>query len=61
MLGTLGPGLPVGVDVALGARSAHVLGALRRWMATHNSAIMTVLLLVIGVKLVGDGIAGLAG
>lgn len=61
VLGTLGPGLPVGIDVALGTRSAHVLEALRRWMAAHNTAIMTVLLLVIGVKLLGDGIAGLGG
>lgn len=30
-------------------------------MAAHNTAIMAVLLLVIGLKLVGDGIAGLAG
>ncbi|GAA4921811.1 Sap-like sulfolipid-1-addressing protein [Actinomycetospora succinea] len=60
VLGTLGPGLPVAIDVALGARSAHVLDGLRRWMSAHNTAIMTVLLLVIGLKLVGDGIAGLA-
>jgi hypothetical protein len=30
-------------------------------MAAHNSAIMAVLLVVIGAKLIGDGIAGLAG
>lgn len=28
-------------------------------MARHNAAIMTVLLLVLGAKLFGDGIAGL--
>jgi hypothetical protein len=27
-------------------------------MAAHNAAIMTVLLLVLGVKLIGDAIAG---
>jgi hypothetical protein len=59
LLGTLGPGLPVAIDVALGARSAHVLEGLRRWMAVHNTAIMTVLFLVIGLKLAGDGIGGL--
>jgi threonine/homoserine/homoserine lactone efflux protein len=61
VLGTVGPGLPLGISYALGARSAHVLEALRRWMAAHNTAIMTVLLLVIGLKLMGDGIAGLTG
>ena len=59
VLGTLGPGLPLAIYYGLGARSAHVLDGLRRWMAGHNSAIMTVLLLVIGLKLVGDGIWGL--
>ena len=59
VLGTLGPGLPLGIYYALGDRSAHLLDDLRRWMATHNAAIMAVLLLVIGLKLVGDGIGGL--
>lgn len=59
VLGTLGPGLPLGISYALGARSARVLDGLRRWMAAHNTAIMTVLLLVIGLKLLGDGIAAL--
>ena len=61
VLGTLGPGLPLGIYYALGARSAHVLEGLRQWMAAHNTAIMTVLLLVIGLKLVGNGVSGLAG
>lgn len=59
VLGTLGPGLPLGIYYGLGARSAHLLNGMRRWMAAHNTAIMTVLLLVIGLKLVGDGLAGL--
>lgn len=58
VLGTLGPGLPLGIYFALGDRSAHLLDGLRRWMATHNAAIMAVLLLVIGLKLVGDGLGG---
>jgi hypothetical protein len=29
-------------------------------MARHNAAVMTVLLLVIGAKLIGDAIAGFA-
>ena len=29
-------------------------------MAAHNAAIMTVLLLVLGAKMVGDAIAGLS-
>ena len=32
---------------------------LKAWMAAHNAAIMAVLCLVIGAKLIGDGITGL--
>jgi hypothetical protein len=38
-----------------------VLGGLKDWMGRHNAVIMTVLCLIIGAKLVGDGIAGLSG
>jgi threonine/homoserine/homoserine lactone efflux protein len=59
VLGTAGPAVPLVIDLALGARSAPVLAALRSWMAAHNTAIMCVLLVLIGVKLIGDGITGL--
>jgi hypothetical protein len=61
VLGTVGPALPLGVYLTLGDRSRTVLEGTRTWMAAHNAAIMAVLLVVIGVKLVGDGIAGLSG
>lgn len=60
VLGTVGPAAPLVIYLALGARSANLLDTLRQWMATHNSAIMTVLLLVIGAKLIGDGITTLS-
>jgi threonine/homoserine/homoserine lactone efflux protein len=59
-VGTLGPGLPVAMYFALGARARHVLDDLERWMGAHNAAIMVVLCLVIGAKLIGDGITGLS-
>ena len=40
-------------------RSAKVLGELKSWMAASNAAIMAVITLVIGVKILGDGISGL--
>jgi len=43
---------------ALGARSQPMLAGLRDWMAQHNAAIMAVLCLVIGAKLIGDAISG---
>ncbi len=61
LLGTLGPGIPLGIYLGLGARSQRVLERLRGWMAAHNTAIMCVLLVVIGLKLLGDGISALVG
>jgi threonine/homoserine/homoserine lactone efflux protein len=61
VLGTIGPGVPLAIVLVMGARSRALLDGLRAWMAAHNSAIMAVLLVVIGAKLIGDGIAGLAG
>jgi threonine/homoserine/homoserine lactone efflux protein len=60
VIGTLGPGLPVAIYFALGTRAERVLGELKSWMAAHNAAIMAVLCLVIGAKLIGDAIAGLS-
>lgn len=51
--------LPVGVYFLGGARSQQVLGSWKEWMGRHNSAIMTVVLLVLGAKFAGDAISGL--
>jgi hypothetical protein len=46
----------------LGAQSEEPgINGLKTWMAVHHAAIMTVLLLVLGAKLIGDAIAGLYG
>jgi hypothetical protein len=50
---------PVAIYFVLGDRAAAILGNLKDWMAANNATIMTVLLLVLGAKLLGDGIAGL--
>lgn len=42
-----------------GDRAAAPLGEIRRFMAEHNAAIMTVVLLLLGAKLLGDGLGGL--
>jgi threonine/homoserine/homoserine lactone efflux protein len=58
-VGTLGPGIPVAIYFLLGARARRILDELKAWMGAHNAAIMAVLCLVIGAKLIGDGISGL--
>jgi threonine/homoserine/homoserine lactone efflux protein len=57
-IGSLGVAIPVVLFFALGDRSEPLLARLESWMARNNAVIMAVLLLVIGVKLLGDAIAG---
>jgi hypothetical protein len=60
LIATLGVAAPVVLYFARGNRSAAILEELKDWMAHNNAAIMAVLLLVIGAKLIGDGISGLS-
>ena len=53
-------GTPVVIYFAMGKRSAELLGRLQDWMARNNAVIMAVLCLVVGVKLLGDALGGLA-
>ena len=59
LVGTLGPGIPVAIYFAMGDRAARPLDELQTWMGEHNAAIMATICLVIGAKLIGDGITGL--
>ncbi|MFE7112757.1 GAP family protein [Streptomyces sp. NPDC057575] len=53
--------LPLGVFHFGGDRAEGILAGWKAWMAAHNSAIMTVLLLVLGAKYLGDALTGLSG
>jgi hypothetical protein len=46
--------------LGLGERGGSLLARLEDWMARQSALIMTVILLLIGAKLVGDAISGLA-
>jgi len=61
IIATLGPGLPVGIYLAMRERAARVLEDLKDWLAANNPVIMAVLCLIIAAKLIGDAISGLAG
>jgi threonine/homoserine/homoserine lactone efflux protein len=58
LIGTIGVAVPVIIYFTLGERAGPVLERLKSWMAQNNAVIMAVLLLIIGVKLVGDAISG---
>jgi threonine/homoserine/homoserine lactone efflux protein len=60
LIGSLSILTPVFIYFALGTRAAVILDELKTWMAGHNAAIMTVLLLVLGAKLIGDAVGGLS-
>ena len=59
LIGTLGVGVPVVMCLVLGERSRELLDGVKSWMAANNTVIMAVLFLVIGAKLLGDGLSGL--
>jgi threonine/homoserine/homoserine lactone efflux protein len=61
LLGTIGPGIPVGIYFLMRDRATAILEGLRGWMARENATIMAVLCLIIGAKLIGDAITGLSG
>jgi threonine/homoserine/homoserine lactone efflux protein len=59
VIATVGVGTPVVLSVVLGERSRKLLDDLKDWMASNNAVIMAVLILLLGVKQIGDGISGL--
>ena len=58
LIASVGVGAPVVIYFAMGDRAAHLLDELKTWMAHNNAVIMAVLCLLIGVKLIGQGMAG---
>jgi len=59
MVASAGVGIPFTLHLALGERATRPLAQVKAWMATNNDAIMAIVLLVIGAKLIGDGIGAL--
>ena len=57
VIGSAGVLAPLIVYLVAGERAARTLDAWKTWSGDHNAAIMAVLFLVFGFKLVGDGIA----
>ncbi len=59
VVGSLGVGAPVLVTLVLGDRADEVLAAADRWMTRQSTLIVAVVLLVLGVLLTVNGVAGL--
>jgi threonine/homoserine/homoserine lactone efflux protein len=58
VIATLGTGAPVVLYFAMGERSRRTLDGLKDWMARNNATVIAVICVVIGAKLIGDGISG---
>jgi threonine/homoserine/homoserine lactone efflux protein len=61
IIGTIGVAVPIGIYLLAGHKASEMLSELRHWLAIHNAAIMSVLFVVIGAKLIGDGVGQLFG
>jgi threonine/homoserine/homoserine lactone efflux protein len=60
LIATIGVAAPVVIYFAMGDKADAVLDDLKGWMARHNGAIMAVIFVIIGVKMIGDAITGLS-
>ncbi|MGX5181482.1 GAP family protein [Streptomyces avermitilis] len=61
VIASLGILAPLAVFLIAGERARNTLDGWKNWAAQHNIAVMAVLCFVIGLKLLGDGIAVLTG
>jgi threonine/homoserine/homoserine lactone efflux protein len=59
LVASLSVAAPVLIYLLFTERASVILDDLKDWLIAHNAAIMAVLFLVLGVKLMGDGISGL--
>jgi threonine/homoserine/homoserine lactone efflux protein len=60
IIAAIGVAAPVVIYFALGDRAKAILDGLKVWLIRHNTAVLAVLFLIIGFKLIGDAITGFA-
>jgi threonine/homoserine/homoserine lactone efflux protein len=60
VIASIGVATPVVLYFALGDGAVPLLERVKAWLAQNNAVIMTVVLLIIGAKLIGDGISALS-
>ena len=61
VLGSITIAGPVVYYLVGGDKARAALDSMKEWLAVHNAAVMTVLFLVFGVKLIADGLPVLGG
>lgn len=61
VVGSLSVAVPVLYYLVGGEGARHTLDGWKAWLGAYNAAVMTVLLVVLGAKLLGQGLGGLLG
>jgi hypothetical protein len=59
LISSIGVATPLVIYFALGERAGPLLARVKAWMAHNNGVIMAVICLLLGAKLLGDGISAL--
>jgi len=59
LIATSTVGLPVLYYLVGGEKAGQTLDSLKTWLVANNATVMCILLLILGAKLIGDGIQGL--
>jgi hypothetical protein len=57
VIASLGVLIPVLLNLILGSKATHMLTEMKEWLIDNNNTVMSVLFVVIGAKLLGDGIS----
>ena len=60
LIASLTVGLPVVLNLVMGPKATGTLTQMKDWLIANNNTVMMVLFVVIGAKLLGDGIAVVA-
>ena len=57
LIASVGVGAPVVLNLILGSKAEHTLTEMKEWLVANNATVMAVLFVVLGAKVLGDGIS----
>jgi hypothetical protein len=56
-LASLTVAAPVAINIAMGSKATGTLNSMKEWLTANNNTVMMVLFIVLGAKVLGDGIS----
>lgn len=59
IVASAGVAAPIVIYFAMGTRAATLLDRIKVWLVANNAVILVVMLLIIGAKMIGDGVSAL--